>query len=73
LRNAEAFERAGAARLAPDGEFNGERLFREVSGVASEEGLLARMGLAAQALAHPRAAGRAADILEELAAKAGLR
>ena len=73
LRNAEAFERAGAARLARDGEFDGERLFREVSGVASEEGLLARMGQAARALAHPHAARRAADILEELAAKAELR
>jgi UDP-N-acetylglucosamine--N-acetylmuramyl-(pentapeptide) pyrophosphoryl-undecaprenol N-acetylglucosamine transferase len=73
LRNAQALERAGAARLAPDQEFNGERLFREVTALASEEGLLARMGQAARTLARPLAAQRAADILEELAARARKR
>ena len=67
LRNAEAMARAGAARLALDGEFTGERLFREVESLASEAGLLERMGQAARSLARPRAAERAADLLEELA------
>jgi UDP-N-acetylglucosamine--N-acetylmuramyl-(pentapeptide) pyrophosphoryl-undecaprenol N-acetylglucosamine transferase len=70
LRNAEAFERAGAARLIHDPELDGERLYREVAALASEAGLLERMGQAARAFARPRAAQRAADILEELAAKA---
>jgi UDP-N-acetylglucosamine--N-acetylmuramyl-(pentapeptide) pyrophosphoryl-undecaprenol N-acetylglucosamine transferase len=73
LRNAEALAAVGAARLVPDPEFTGERLFREVTALASEEDLLERMGQAARALARPRAAARTADILEELAGKAGLR
>jgi UDP-N-acetylglucosamine--N-acetylmuramyl-(pentapeptide) pyrophosphoryl-undecaprenol N-acetylglucosamine transferase len=73
LRNAEALERAGAARLASDREFDGERLYRDVMALASDIGLLASMGQAARALARPRAAQRAADILEELAARAGTR
>ncbi len=69
LRNAEALARAGAARLVADSDFTGERLFREVSGLASETGALEQMGQAARTLARPGAASRAADILEELAGK----
>jgi UDP-N-acetylglucosamine--N-acetylmuramyl-(pentapeptide) pyrophosphoryl-undecaprenol N-acetylglucosamine transferase len=71
LRNAEALARAGAARLVADSAFTGERLFQEVSALASETGALERMGRAARSLAHPGAASRAADILEELAGKRG--
>jgi UDP-N-acetylglucosamine--N-acetylmuramyl-(pentapeptide) pyrophosphoryl-undecaprenol N-acetylglucosamine transferase len=67
LRNAEAMARAGAARLALDLEFTGERLFREVETTTSEDHLLERMGQAARALARPGAARGAADLLEELA------
>jgi UDP-N-acetylglucosamine--N-acetylmuramyl-(pentapeptide) pyrophosphoryl-undecaprenol N-acetylglucosamine transferase len=66
LRNAEAIERAGAARLVPDAELTGERLFRETAQMAAEEGLLERMGQAARGLARQGAAERAADLLEEL-------
>ena len=66
-RNAEAIERAGAARMAADGEMNGERLFRLVSEIAGEDCLLERMGAAARGLARPGAARRAAEILEEVA------
>jgi UDP-N-acetylglucosamine--N-acetylmuramyl-(pentapeptide) pyrophosphoryl-undecaprenol N-acetylglucosamine transferase len=66
-RNAEAFARAGAARLVLDAEFTGERLFREVTALAGEAGVLQQMGQAARTLARPGAARRAADILEELA------
>jgi UDP-N-acetylglucosamine--N-acetylmuramyl-(pentapeptide) pyrophosphoryl-undecaprenol N-acetylglucosamine transferase len=62
LRNAEAFERAGAARLVADKEMSGERLFRAVTEAASET---ARMGEAARALAKPGAARRTAELLEE--------
>ena len=68
LRNAEAIERAGAARLVPDAELTGERLFRETAQMAAEEGLLERMGRAARGLARHGAAERAADLLEELGA-----
>ncbi|MGP8246183.1 MAG: undecaprenyldiphospho-muramoylpentapeptide beta-N-acetylglucosaminyltransferase [Bryobacteraceae bacterium] len=70
-RNAEAIERAGAARMAKDGEMNGERLFRMVSEIAEEEGLLQRMGAAARGLARRGAAQRAAEILEEVAGGRG--
>jgi UDP-N-acetylglucosamine--N-acetylmuramyl-(pentapeptide) pyrophosphoryl-undecaprenol N-acetylglucosamine transferase len=63
-RNAEAMERAGAARVAADAEFNGVRMFamtREVSG------LLTAMGANARRMGKPGAARRAADILEEVA------
>jgi UDP-N-acetylglucosamine--N-acetylmuramyl-(pentapeptide) pyrophosphoryl-undecaprenol N-acetylglucosamine transferase len=67
LRNAEAFERAGAARLVEDSAMNGEKLFRTIAELAANRGLLERMGRAASSLAHPGAARRAADILEEVA------
>ena len=66
LRNAEAMARAGAARLAPDNEMTGRRLFDELTGLAAEAGVLERMGAAARSLARPGAAQRAAGILEEL-------
>jgi UDP-N-acetylglucosamine--N-acetylmuramyl-(pentapeptide) pyrophosphoryl-undecaprenol N-acetylglucosamine transferase len=64
LRNAEAMQRAGAARLVEDRETTGERLFAEVRELASQPDALERMGAAARALAKPGAAARAADIME---------
>jgi UDP-N-acetylglucosamine--N-acetylmuramyl-(pentapeptide) pyrophosphoryl-undecaprenol N-acetylglucosamine transferase len=69
LRNAQAFERAGAARLAPDRELTGQKLFQVVTELASQPGLLERMGQAARRFARPGAAARAAQILEEAAEK----
>jgi UDP-N-acetylglucosamine--N-acetylmuramyl-(pentapeptide) pyrophosphoryl-undecaprenol N-acetylglucosamine transferase len=67
-RNAEAFERAGAARLVRDAEMNGERLFALVSELLAAPEILARMGQAAREFAREGAARRAADILEQAAA-----
>jgi len=67
LRNAQAMERAGAARVIPDREMTGERLFAELKELFDSPGLLERMGQAARGLSHPDAAVRAADILEEAA------
>ncbi len=67
LKNAEALARAGAARLVLDAEMTGERLFQEINGLASEPGRLEQMGGAARTFAHPDAARRAADVLEEVA------
>ncbi len=64
LRNAQAFERAGAARLVLDSEMTGARLVEEATRMASEAGVLEKMGEAARALARPGAAKRAADVLE---------
>lgn len=68
LRNAKAFEAAGAARLVPDSEMNGVRLTEEVQRLSGESGVLERMGQAARAFAKPDAAARAADILESFGA-----
>lgn len=67
LRNAEAMERIGAARMVLDAEFNGPRFVDEVMRLAREPGLLASMGSAARAFAKPDAARRAADVLESFA------
>jgi UDP-N-acetylglucosamine--N-acetylmuramyl-(pentapeptide) pyrophosphoryl-undecaprenol N-acetylglucosamine transferase len=63
LRNAEAFERAGAAQLILDKEMTGERLVRAVTEMA---GRLEQMGTVARGLARPGATRRVADLLEEL-------
>jgi UDP-N-acetylglucosamine--N-acetylmuramyl-(pentapeptide) pyrophosphoryl-undecaprenol N-acetylglucosamine transferase len=65
LRNAEAFERAGAARLILDREMNGTRLVEEVMRLAHAPERLLAMGEAARRLAKPAAARRAAEVLEE--------
>jgi UDP-N-acetylglucosamine--N-acetylmuramyl-(pentapeptide) pyrophosphoryl-undecaprenol N-acetylglucosamine transferase len=67
LRNAEAFARAGAARLVEDSEMTGSKLFHLVSELGSRNGLLERMAAAARSLAHPGAARRAAEVLIEAA------
>jgi UDP-N-acetylglucosamine--N-acetylmuramyl-(pentapeptide) pyrophosphoryl-undecaprenol N-acetylglucosamine transferase len=66
-RNAEAFQRGGAARLVRDQEMNGEKLFAAVAEIFRTAGELERMGEAARKFARPGAATRAADILEEVA------
>ena len=69
LRNAEAFERAGAARIVLDQDMNGSRLVAEVTRLGTEPGLLERMGEAARAFARPGAARRAAEVLESFIKK----
>ncbi len=66
LRNAEALERAGAARLVLDFEWNGERMFQEIHKLANNQQELAEMSQAVRSFAKPHAAERAADLLEEL-------
>jgi len=65
-RNAEAMERAGAARVVPNAEMDGERLWREVSALAGEPDRRASMSRAARLLARPDAARQAAETLEGL-------
>jgi UDP-N-acetylglucosamine--N-acetylmuramyl-(pentapeptide) pyrophosphoryl-undecaprenol N-acetylglucosamine transferase len=66
-KNAEAFVRAGAARMIPDREMNGARLFQEIKELAADRGKLAAMAAAARRLARPDAAQRAVTVLEEIA------
>lgn len=65
LRNAEAMERVGGAKLVVDSEMTGARLVEEVTRLAQDSDLLKRMGQAAREFAKPGAARRAAEVLEE--------
>lgn len=67
LRNAEAFERGGAALLIRDEVFTGRKLFETVSELASNPHRLDQMAHSARRFARPGAARRAAEILEEAA------
>lgn len=64
LRNAEAMERIGAARMILDGEFNGQRLVEEILRLSQSPDLLTAMGDAARSFSKPGAARRTADVLE---------
>jgi UDP-N-acetylglucosamine--N-acetylmuramyl-(pentapeptide) pyrophosphoryl-undecaprenol N-acetylglucosamine transferase len=64
LRNAEAFDKAGAAQLVLDQHMDGGRLFEEVGKLRAQPEVLKRMGDRARAFAHPDAARRAADVVE---------
>jgi UDP-N-acetylglucosamine--N-acetylmuramyl-(pentapeptide) pyrophosphoryl-undecaprenol N-acetylglucosamine transferase len=66
LRNAEAFEKAGAARLFLDRDWNGETFFEIVQALQADPERLFEMGANARKLARPGAAKRAAEILEEI-------
>jgi UDP-N-acetylglucosamine--N-acetylmuramyl-(pentapeptide) pyrophosphoryl-undecaprenol N-acetylglucosamine transferase len=65
LRNAEAFQKAGASLLLLYQEMDGGRLFEEVEKLRTHPELLHRMGERARIFAHPDAARRAATLLEE--------
>jgi UDP-N-acetylglucosamine--N-acetylmuramyl-(pentapeptide) pyrophosphoryl-undecaprenol N-acetylglucosamine transferase len=68
LRNAEAFAKAGAAQLVLDAQMDGGRLFEEVAKLSSQPQLLRQMGEKARSFAHPDAARRAAEVVEEFGA-----
>jgi UDP-N-acetylglucosamine--N-acetylmuramyl-(pentapeptide) pyrophosphoryl-undecaprenol N-acetylglucosamine transferase len=71
LKNAEALEKAGAARLVLDQEMNGARLVSEVCALIRDPQTLEKMSATARTFAKPGAAGRAADILESLVSREG--
>ena len=68
-KNAEAFERAGAARLILDRDLHGARLFDEIRALASDPGALASMTENLRQFARPDAAERAAQVLEDIACR----
>jgi UDP-N-acetylglucosamine--N-acetylmuramyl-(pentapeptide) pyrophosphoryl-undecaprenol N-acetylglucosamine transferase len=67
LKNAEAFARAGAARMSLDKDWNGRHFFEVVRDLYENRADLKAMGESARKLAHPGAARRAAEILVEVA------
>lgn len=63
--NAAALVRVGGAIAIPDEELTGDRLVVEVTPLIDDRGRLGAMGDAARTLAHPDAAERVADLVEE--------
>jgi UDP-N-acetylglucosamine--N-acetylmuramyl-(pentapeptide) pyrophosphoryl-undecaprenol N-acetylglucosamine transferase len=66
LHNAEAFEKAGAAKLFLDRDWTGDAFFDVVRALSADPAQLLEMGANARKLARPGAARRAAEILEEI-------
>lgn len=66
-KNAEALVAAGAARMVLDADMSGQRLFQEVEDLRQHPAMLEAMRSKVRAFAHPGAAERTADILEEAA------
>jgi UDP-N-acetylglucosamine--N-acetylmuramyl-(pentapeptide) pyrophosphoryl-undecaprenol N-acetylglucosamine transferase len=66
-KNAEALSKANAARMIPDAELTGERLFKEVEELRANSEQLAAMRQRVRTFARPGAAERAADVLENAA------
>jgi UDP-N-acetylglucosamine--N-acetylmuramyl-(pentapeptide) pyrophosphoryl-undecaprenol N-acetylglucosamine transferase len=66
-RNAEAMQRAGAAIIVLDSDMSGRRLFDEVMALMHARDRLQEMAERARGMGKPRAAERAADVLEQLA------
>jgi UDP-N-acetylglucosamine--N-acetylmuramyl-(pentapeptide) pyrophosphoryl-undecaprenol N-acetylglucosamine transferase len=64
--NARLLAEAGAAEMRTPDEATAEGLAELLGSLLADPGRLARMGRAARALAHPRAAAAIADRLEEL-------
>jgi len=65
-KNAQALVDAGAARMVLDAEMDGERLFREVELLRNRPDELATLRERVRQFAHPAAAERAAEVLEEV-------
>ncbi|MGH9397077.1 MAG: undecaprenyldiphospho-muramoylpentapeptide beta-N-acetylglucosaminyltransferase [Terriglobia bacterium] len=68
LSNARVLERAGGARALEQRDLTPRKLFEEASALCNPATLSA-MDLAARTLAHPDAAARIADLIEDLAAR----
>lgn len=68
-RNAEALEEAGAAVHVPEGELDGLRLWREVTGLLSDPERLEAMATAAKRRGRPHAAGEIAREISTLVPK----
>ncbi len=66
-KNAETLLQTQAARMVPDAEMNGERLFREVEALRKDPQQLATMRQRVREFARPGAAERAADVMQEAA------
>jgi UDP-N-acetylglucosamine--N-acetylmuramyl-(pentapeptide) pyrophosphoryl-undecaprenol N-acetylglucosamine transferase len=66
MENAQAFRAAGAAEIVPEAELTGERLAREALSLLGEPARLERLARQARSLAHPDAARRLAELMDEV-------
>jgi UDP-N-acetylglucosamine--N-acetylmuramyl-(pentapeptide) pyrophosphoryl-undecaprenol N-acetylglucosamine transferase len=66
MRNAEAMQNAGAARLIPQTELTPERLTGEIFSILDQPRRISEMEDRARALAKPRAVEDIVDLLEEV-------
>ncbi len=71
--NARSLVEAGAARLVPDAELDGERLLRELEELLADTEGLAAMAEASRGLGKPEAAGRILERVENILAASGPR
>jgi UDP-N-acetylglucosamine--N-acetylmuramyl-(pentapeptide) pyrophosphoryl-undecaprenol N-acetylglucosamine transferase len=69
LRNAQAMERAGAARVVPQHELTPERLTTEIFSLLDQPQRVSEMERCARALARPRATENIVDLLDGLVRK----
>jgi len=67
LRNAQALESAGAARLIPEPQLNPQRLFEEITSLLDQPERIEQLEFRARALARPRAAADIVSLIEEVA------
>jgi UDP-N-acetylglucosamine--N-acetylmuramyl-(pentapeptide) pyrophosphoryl-undecaprenol N-acetylglucosamine transferase len=67
LANARAMERAGGAKVLVQRELTPGSLYEEVAAAVNDPEKLMEMGRRARLLAHPQAAARIANLIEELA------
>jgi UDP-N-acetylglucosamine--N-acetylmuramyl-(pentapeptide) pyrophosphoryl-undecaprenol N-acetylglucosamine transferase len=67
LRNAQALESAGAARVIPEPQLSPKRLVEEVSSLLEHPERMEDMERRARALAHPRAVADIVNLIEEVA------
>ena len=72
-KNAEAMERAGAAKMILQSELNGERMAEELKKLVDSPETTAAMGSAAKKLARADAAETTVNIIEELVKSRGVR
>jgi UDP-N-acetylglucosamine:LPS N-acetylglucosamine transferase len=66
-KNAEAMERAGAARMILQRDLNGNRIAEEILALVADPEQITSMETAAKAVGQENAAEQAADIIENLA------
>jgi UDP-N-acetylglucosamine--N-acetylmuramyl-(pentapeptide) pyrophosphoryl-undecaprenol N-acetylglucosamine transferase len=69
LKNAQSFEKVGAAMLSLDREWTADKFFEAVSSLCQDRPRLRAMGDNARGLARPGAAQRAAQILIDIASE----